>query len=289
MRELKITPSITDRETRSLENYFREMARTELIGPEEEVALALKVKQGDMAARERLILANIRFVVSVAKKYQFQGLSLSDLISEGNLGLIKAAERFDESRGFKFISFAVWWIRQTILSAIAEHTRMMRLPGNQLNLLSRINKVSAQLEGELERQPTDEEIAELLKLPEERLYAARYYTGRTVSYDKVAEHNEQFSLLEMIADQNDQVAELVEAEHRNKRLDMLLSQLLPRERRVLELSFGLKGGEWPMTNKEIGELLNMSAERVRQVRRDSLLKLQRTADDIGAVVWFDFK
>lgn len=206
MRNIQITASITNRESQATELYFNEIGKADLVNADEEFILARKIKQGDMAALDKLIQANLRFVISVAKKYQHQGLPLGDLISEGNIGLVKAAKRFDETRGFKFISFAVWWIRQSILSALAEHTRMMHLPRNHTNLLTKINNRSAELENQLERQPTDEELAELLEVTPEKIAYARYYSGRTASYDAPFKTGDDYLLIETLSS-NDQTIE----------------------------------------------------------------------------------
>jgi len=273
MRHIQITASITDRESHSIEAYFDEIGKMQLITAEEEVVLAQKIKQGDTAALDKLTGANLRFVVSVAKKYQHQGLPLGDLISEGNIGLVKAVKKFDETRGFKFISFAVWWIRQSILNAIAEQTRMVRLPRNQINLLTKMNHKSAELENQLERQPSDEELAELLGIVPANVSDARYYSGRTFSYDSPVTVGSDCLLIETLSNGEQTVEDVLLEESEKHRIEYLLDILTPRERQIIELSFGLTG-DLQRTPAEIAAFIHLSPERIRQIRNDALQKLQ---------------
>lgn len=279
MRNIQITASITNRESQATELYFNEIGKADLINADEEFILARKIKQGDMAALNKLIQANLRFVVSVAKKYQHQGLPLGDLISEGNIGLVKAAKRFDETRGFKFISFAVWWIRQSILSALAEHTRMMHLPRNHTNLLTKINNRSAELENQLERQPTDEELAELLEVTPEKIAYARYYSGRTASYDAPFKTGDDYLLIETLSSNDQTIEDILFEASKKQGLDSMLSTLTPRERRVIELSFGLTE-DLERSPAEIAPVIALSTERVRQIRNEALKKLRNTKLEI---------
>lgn len=276
MRELKITPSITNREVRSLEAYLQEVGKVNLISGEEEVLLAQKIRQGDKAALHRLVSANLRFVVSVAKKYQHLGLPLSDLINEGNLGLIKAAQRFDETRGFKFISFAVWWIRQSILSTLAEHRRMVRLPMNHINLLTRIGHHLCELENRLERQPTTGELAEFLEIEPQKVWDARYYSGHTISYDQPLTPQDDFALIELLESDSPPTDHLLVA---SGETEELLARLTPDEREVIEYKFGFRGGR-EMTNREIAGILGCYPERVRLIAKSALQKL-RQLDQTG--------
>ncbi|MGZ3812086.1 MAG: sigma-70 family RNA polymerase sigma factor [Mucilaginibacter sp.] len=274
MRELQINPSITNRETRAVERYFGDIAGSRLLNIEEEVELAQKIRQGDQAALERLALANLRFVVSVAKRYQHLGLPLSDLISEGNIGLIRAARRYDETRGFKFISFAVWWIRQSILSALSEHTRMIRLPMNQVNLLARINRLQGKLESGLERQPTGEELSELSETDVLRIREARLFLERSLSYDKPMGEEDNYTLLDMLSDPERRPDSWLDAEDDRHRAGALLALLPPRERQVLELCFGLNG-ENPLPPRDIAAVMGISGERVRQLKKAALDMLRQ--------------
>jgi len=275
MRELKITQSITNRETQSLEVYFREVGKVELLTIEEEIQLAQKTRQGDGAAMERLILANTRFVISVAKKYQHFGMTLADLISEGNLGLIRAAQRFDETRGFKFISFAVWWIRQSILLALSEQRRTIRLPMNHVNLLNKINDAADELESRLERQPTDLELAEALEMDISRIDETQYYAGRTASLDAAVGTEDEYCLLEKLPNGENSTDHALLAESDKYEMLSVLNVLTNRERRVIELSFGFEG-EWPMLANDIAPVLGMSSERVRQVKQQAMKKLKES-------------
>lgn len=277
MRELKITQSITNRETHSLEAYLREVGKVELLTIEEEITLARKAREGDAAALERLVKSNLRFVVSVAKKYQHYGMSLGDLISEGNLGLIKAAQRFDETRGFKFISFAVWWIRQSMLSALSEQRRMIRLPMNHLNLLNKVNDAAGELEGRLERLPTDLELAEALEMDISRVDDVRYYSGRTTSYDAPVGAEDEYCLLDMISNGEDKADQTLLAESERQQILSILDVLTERERRVIELSFGFEG-EWPLLPRDIAPVIGISSERVRQIKGQALAKLANQAE-----------
>src|SRR5216110_3300076 len=240
MRQLKITKSITNRESQSLEKYLQEIGKVDLITPEEEVKLARLIKQGDQKALDRLTKANLRFVVSVAKQYQNQGLSLPDLINEGNLGLIKAAQRFDETRGFKFISYAVWWIRQSILQALAEQSRIVRLPLNQVGSLNKINKAFSKLEQEFEREPSAEELSEILDLPIDKVADTMRVSGKHVSMDAPFVQGEDNSLLDVLENSDSPRADsLLMNESLQKEIDRSLSTLTEREREVIRLFFGI--------------------------------------------------
>src|SRR5215203_5649205 len=240
MRQLKITKSITNRESQSLEKYLQEIGKVELVSPEDEVKLARLIKQGDQKALDRLTKGNLRFVVSVAKQYQNQGLSLPDLINEGNLGLIKAAQRFDETRGFKFISYAVWWIRQSILQALAEQSRIVRLPLNQVGSLNKINKAYSKLEQEFEREPTADEIAELLDLPIDKVSDTMKVSGRHVSMDAPFANGEESSLLDVLVNHDSLKADTgLMNESLSREIDRALSTLTERERDVVKLFFGI--------------------------------------------------
>ncbi len=278
MRQLKITKSITNRESQSLEKYLQEIGKVDLLTPEEEVDLAKRIKQGDPVALERLTKANLRFVVSVAKQYQNQGLSLSDLINEGNLGLIKAAQRFDETRGFKFISYAVWWIRQSILQALAEQSRIVRLPLNKVGSLNKINKAFSELEQEFEREPSAEELAELLEIPTEEVETTLGVAARHVSMDAPFVEGEDNSLLDVLENSStpktDQ--ELEYRESLRREIERSLSTLTERQASVIKLYFGI-GYEHPMSLEDIGEEFGLTRERVRQIKDKAINKL-RTAN-----------
>lgn len=277
MRQLQISQSITNREKKSLEKYFSEIGRQELLTSQEEVLLAQKIRQGEKAALDRLVNANLRFVVSVAKKYQNQGLSLEDLINEGNLGLIKAAQRFDETRGFKFISFAVWWIRQSMLHALGEYKRMVRLPMNHINLLTKVSHHRAALENTLERQPTDEELADFLGVEQQKVWDAFYYSGHTVSYDKPLGSEDGISLIDILAGEFPATDHLVSRSGHGEEVEELLCRLSPDERTVIEYRFGLKGGR-RHTNPEIAGLLGCYPEMVRLHGKRALRKLKEVND-----------
>lgn len=278
MRQLKITKSITNRESQSLEKYLQEIGKVDLLTPEEEVDLAKRIKQGDQIALEKLTKANLRFVVSVAKQYQNQGLSLSDLINEGNLGLIKAAQRFDETRGFKFISYAVWWIRQSILQALAEQSRIVRLPLNKVGSLNKINKAFSELEQEFEREPSSDELAETLEIPTEEVETTLGVAARHVSMDAPFVEGEDNSLLDVLENgatpRTDQSLEYNESLSRE--IDRSLSTLTDRQRDVIKLYFGI-GVEHPMSLEDIGERFGLTRERVRQIKDKAINKLRNTS------------
>lgn len=277
MRQLKISKSITNRESESLEKYLQEIGRVELISSDEEVQLAKRIKQGDQKALDRLTKANLRFVVSVAKQYQNQGLSLSDLINEGNLGLIKAAHRFDETRGFKFISYAVWWIRQSILQSLAEQSRIVRLPLNKVGMSGRISKVYTQLEQEFEREPSPEEIAELLEVSTEEVAATMGVGGRHVSMDQPFGDGEDGSMIDVMENKNAEKvdAQLIEHDSLNTEIERTLNVLTSRQKEVLVYFFGL-GIDHPLSLEDIGERYNLTRERVRQIKDKALDRLRET-------------
>ena len=273
MRQLKITQSITNRESASLDKYLQEIGREELISVEEEVELAQRIRKGDRKALEKLTRANLRLVVSVAKQYQNHGLSLPDLINEGNLGLIKAAEKFDETRGFKFISYAVWWIRQSILQAIAEQSRIVRLPLNQVGSVNKIIKVQHQLEQANERRPSIDEIAALVDLPEDKIEDALKVNTHHVSVDAPFVDGEENSLLDILPNDDAPMAdgELVMESLRNE-INRALLTLSERERRIIEAFFGINQPE--MTLEEIGEKYGLTRERVRQIKEKAIRRLR---------------
>jgi len=277
MRQLKITKQVTNRETASLDKYLQEIGKVDLITADEEVALAQRIKQGDRAALEKLTKANLRFVVSVSKQYQNQGLSLPDLINEGNLGLIKAAQRFDETRGFKFISYAVWWIRQSILQALAEQSRIVRLPLNKIGAINKINKAYAKLEQVYEREPNAEEIAEMLEITESEVKDSMRNSGRHVSMDAPLVQDEDNNLYDVL--KSDEVTtpetELLYDSLR-KEIDRAISTLTGREADVIKLYFGLNGSH-PMTLEEIGEKFDLTRERVRQIKEKAIRRLKHTS------------
>ncbi|MEM6723224.1 MAG: sigma-70 family RNA polymerase sigma factor [Bacteroidota bacterium] len=278
MRQLKITKSITNRESQSLEKYLQEIGKVDLLTPEEEVDLAKRIKQGDQIALEKLTKANLRFVVSVAKQYQNQGLSLSDLINEGNLGLIKAAQRFDETRGFKFISYAVWWIRQSILQALAEQSRIVRLPLNKVGSLNKINKAFSQLEQEYEREPSSEELAETLEIATEEVETTLGVAARHVSMDAPFVEGEDNSLLDVLENSNtpDTDSSLEYRESLRREIERSLSTLTERQHDVIKLYFGI-GVEHPMSLEDIGEKFGLTRERVRQIKDKAINKLRSTS------------
>ncbi|MBE6336131.1 MAG: sigma-70 family RNA polymerase sigma factor [Lentimicrobiaceae bacterium] len=277
MRQLKITKQVTNRETASLDKYLQEIGKVELITADEEVELAQRIRQGDKIALEKLTKANLRFVVSVSKQYQNQGLSLPDLINEGNLGLIKAAQRFDETRGFKFISYAVWWIRQSILQALAEQSRIVRLPLNKIGSINKINKTYAKLEQEFEREPNAEEIAEALDITEAEVKESMKNAGRHVSMDAPLIQDEDNNMYDVL--KSDEVitpeTELL-YESLRKEIDRAISTLTPREADVVRLYFGLNGSH-PMTLEEIGEKFDLTRERVRQIKEKAIRRLKHTS------------
>ncbi|CDA58334.1 RNA polymerase sigma factor RpoD/SigA [Segatella hominis] len=273
MRQLKISNSFTNRESASLDKYLQEIGHEELLSVDEEVELAQKIKKGDRQALERLTRANLRFVVSVAKQYQNQGLSLPDLINEGNVGLIKAAEKFDETRGFKFISYAVWWIRQSILQAIAEQSRIVRLPLNQVGSVNKINRELNKFEQEHERRPSVNEIADRIDLPEEKVEEAMKANNRHVSMDAPFVDGEDNSLLDVLADNNMPMADkaLVQ-ESLRKEIDRAIDLLNDREQKVVRAFFGIGSPE--MTLEEIGDKYNLTRERVRQIKEKAIRRLR---------------
>lgn len=273
MRQLKISKSFTNRESASLDKYLQEIGHEELLSVEEEVELAQKIKKGDRRALEGLTRANLRFVVSVAKQYQNQGLSLPDLINEGNVGLIKAAEKFDETRGFKFISYAVWWIRQSILQAIAEQSRIVRLPLNQVGSVNKINRELNKFEQEHERRPSVDEIADRIDLPEDKIEEAMKANNRHVSMDAPFVDGEDNSLLDVLADNNMPMADkaLVQ-ESLRKEIDRAIELLNDREQKVVRAFFGIGSPE--MTLEEIGDKYNLTRERVRQIKEKAIRRLR---------------
>jgi RNA polymerase primary sigma factor len=275
MRQLKITQTITNRESQSVDVYLNEIGKVDLISAEEEVILAQKIREGDQAALERLTQTNLRFVVSVAKKYLHQGLPLSDLISEGNLGLIKAAQRFDETKGFKFISYAVWWIRQSIMLAINEHSRMIRLPMNQVGTIVKMNKALSILEQQAERAPTVEELALWLDTSEEKVSDALTFSPKMLSYDSPIRVGEEYSLLDILPNGEKPTDGFLMEESTLQQVDALLASLTEREQEVIKWSFGLHG-VMELSPLDIGKKINLSKERVRQIRNTALEKMQQT-------------
>jgi RNA polymerase primary sigma factor len=275
MRQLKITKSITNRESQSLEKYLQEIGKVDLLTPEEEVDLAKRIKEGDQEALEKLTKANLRFVVSVAKQYQNQGLSLSDLINEGNLGLIKAAQRFDETRGFKFISYAVWWIRQSILQALAEQSRIVRLPLNKVGSLNKINRAFSELEQEFEREPSPEELADLLDIPTEEVETTLGVAARHVSMDAPFVEGEDNSLLDVLENSSTPGTDsaINYRESLRKEIERSLNTLTERQCDVIKLYFGI-GVEHPMSLEDIGEKFGLTRERVRQIKDKAINKLR---------------
>ncbi|MCW5908031.1 MAG: RNA polymerase sigma factor RpoD/SigA [Chitinophagales bacterium] len=275
MRQLKISKSITNRESQSIEKYLQEIGKEDLLTPEEEVELARRIRQGDQTALEKLTRANLRFVVSVAKQYQNNSLSLNDLINEGNLGLVKAAQKFDETRGFKFISYAVWWIRQSIIQALAEHSRMVRLPLNKVGSLTKINKIFSELEQKYQREPTPEEVAMVMGITLEEVEATLGISARHVSMDAPFTDGESNALIDVLQNAN--------AEETDKHLDYkdslrieterTLASLTDREKEVIKLFFGI-GVEHPMTLEDIGDQLGITRERIRQIKDKAITKLR---------------
>ena len=277
MRQLKITKQVTNRETASLDKYLQEIGKVDLITADEEVELAQKIKAGDKRALEKLVQANLRFVVSVAKQYQNQGLTLPDLINEGNLGLIKAAKRFDETRGFKFISYAVWWIRQSILQALAEQSRIVRLPLNKIGSINKINKMYAKLEQENERPPSPEELAEALDMSINDVKISLKNAGRHISMDAPLVEGEESNLYDVLrsgespSPDKDLMLESLRTE-----IERALNTLTPREADVIKLYFGLNGNHM-MTLEEIGETFDLTRERVRQIKEKAIRRLKHTS------------
>ncbi|MFL5753608.1 MAG: RNA polymerase sigma factor RpoD/SigA [Bacteroidia bacterium] len=277
MRQLKITKSITNRESASLDKYLQEIGREELITADEEVQLAKRIRDGDQRALEKLTRSNLRFVVSVAKQYQNQGLSLPDLINEGNLGLIKAAKRFDETRGFKFISYAVWWIRQSILQALAEQSRIVRLPLNQVGSLNKINKAYSKLEQEFEREPSADELAAILDLPHDKIADTMKVSGRHVSMDAPFANGEESTLMDVLVNHDSPRADAsLMNESLSREIDRALSTLTERERDVVKLFFGI-GINHGLTLEEIGAKFDLTRERVRQIKEKAVRRLRHSS------------
>ncbi|CAN5871407.1 RNA polymerase sigma factor RpoD/SigA [soil metagenome] len=277
MRQLKISKQITNRESQSLDKYLQEIGKVDLLTPDEEVTLAQRIREGDQFALEKLTKANLRFVVSVAKQYQNQGLSLGDLINEGNLGLIKAAKRFDETRGFKFISYAVWWIRQSILQALAEQSRIVRLPLNRVGSLNKITKSFSELEQKFEREPSPEEIAEVLELTTSEVVDTLKISGRHVSVDAPFVQGEENRLLDVLENEDEESPDTgLMNDSLRKEVQRALSTLTKREADVITLYFGLNG-EHSLTLEEIGEKFNLTRERVRQIKEKAIRRLRHTS------------
>jgi RNA polymerase primary sigma factor len=276
MRQLKITKSITNRESASLDKYLQEIAKYDLITIEEEVELAQRIRQGDKIAEEKLIRANLRFVVSVAKQYQNQGLTLPDLINEGNLGLIKAAKKFDETRGFKFISYAVWWIRQSIMQAVNEQSRIVRLPLNQVSTLSKYKKAISEFEQKNERIPTPEELSEILDLPVEKVLETMKVSSKNISVDAPFQEGEDGSLLDVLENiDSPKVDKSLISESLSTEINRAFATLSEREREILRFSFGIGTGE--LTLEEIGNKFGLTRERVRQIKEKAIRKLRHTS------------
>lgn len=277
MRQLKISKQITNRESQSLDKYLQEIGKVDLLTPDEEVTLAKRIRDGDQLALEKLTKANLRFVVSVAKQYQNQGLSLGDLINEGNLGLIKAAQRFDETRGFKFISYAVWWIRQSILQALAEQSRIVRLPLNRVGSLNKISKTFSELEQKFEREPSPDELAEVLEVSTSEIVDTLKISGRHVSMDAPFVQGEENSLLDVLENDGEDTPDSnLMNDSLRKEVQRALSTLTQREADVITLYFGLNG-EHSMTLEEIGEKFNLTRERVRQIKEKAIRRLRHTS------------
>lgn len=276
MRQLKITKQVTNRETASLDKYLQEIGKVELITAEEEVELAQRIKAGDQVALEKLTKANLRFVVSVAKQYQNQGLTLPDLINEGNLGLIKAAQRFDETRGFKFISYAVWWIRQCILQALAEQSRIVRLPLNKIGALNKIHKTFVELEQEHEREPTSEEVAEALDLDNEKVSSTIKLSGRHLSVDAPFQDGEDNSLLDVLENNESPRADrTLIGESLSREIDRTLNTLSEKERQVIRAFYGI--GIKQKSLEEIGKDIGISRERTRQIKEKAIKRLRHSS------------
>lgn len=277
MRQLKISKQITNRESQSLDKYLQEIGRVDLITSDEEVVLAQRIREGDRIALEKLTKANLRFVVSVAKQYQNNGLTLGDLINEGNLGLIKAAKRFDETRGFKFISYAVWWIRQSIMQALAEQSRIVRLPLNRVGSLNKISKTFSDLEQKFQREPSPEELAEVLEITTKEVTDNMKIAGRHVSMDAPFVNGEENGLLDVLTNEDDETPDsglLIDS--LRKEVQRALSTLTPREADVIAFYFGLNGGH-AMTLEEIGEKFNLTRERVRQIKEKATRRLRHSS------------
>ncbi len=278
MRQLKITQNITNRENQSLEKYFQEVNKVDLLTIEEEVELAKRIKEGDEVALEKLVKANLRFVVSVAKQYQNRSLTLNDLINEGNLGLIKAARKFDHTRGFKFISYAVWWIRQSIMQALAEQSRLVRLPLNKVGTISKISQASSALEQRLERMPTEEELANILEMDEEDIKNTMRITTKQLSVDTPFEEGESSSLLDVLADDSVESTDeqIAYRDSLSIETERALSTLSEREKQIIKMFFGI-GEENPMSLEQISEVLELTRERVRQIKEKALRRLRHSA------------
>jgi RNA polymerase primary sigma factor len=278
MRQLKITKQLTNRDSKSIDKYLSDVSKEEMVTPEEEVALAVRIKQGDEAALNRLVNANLRFVISVAKQYQGHGLTLEDLIAEGNIGLITAAKRFDETKGFKFISYAVWWIRQSIMQAIAENSRVVRLPLNKVSAIQKIANAYSKLEQEHERAPSNEEIAELLESSSDNVADLFTYSQKQVSVDAPLIEGEENSLLNVLSNENStSPVDSLMRESLCRDIERVLVSLKQREADVVRLSFGLNG-ETPMTLEEIANSLGLTRERIRQIREKALRSLRKKAN-----------
>ena len=277
MRQLKITKQVTNRETASLDKYLQEIGKVELLTPDQEVDLARRIKEGDRIALEKLTKGNLRFVVSVAKQYQNQGLTLGDLINEGNLGLIKAAQRFDETRGFKFISYAVWWIRQSILQALAEQSRIVRLPLNKIGFINKINKAFAQLEQEFEREPTNEELSTILNISVDDVLDTMRSSGRHISMDAPLTIGEDATLMDLMPGEDSAPSPETNliTESLRREIERALFTLTPKEAVVIRLYFGLNDS--PMTLEEIGERFELTRERVRQIKEKAIRRLKHTS------------
>jgi RNA polymerase primary sigma factor len=274
---LKIVKQFTNRESQSLDKYLQEIGKVDLLSPEDEIQLAIKIRKGDRSAFEQLTKANLRFVVSVAKQYQNQGLSLGDLINEGNLGLIKAATRFDETRGFKFISYAVWWIRQSILQALAEQSRIVRLPLNRVGTLNKIGKAYSSLEQEYEREPNSSELAEELKMDADEVADALKISGRHISMDAPLTQSDENRLLDVIENEEHPAPDhLLMSESLKTEIDRILSTLSDREAEVIKFYFGLNK-EHSLTLEEIGERFNLTRERVRQIKEKAIRRLRHAS------------
>jgi RNA polymerase primary sigma factor len=275
LRQLKITKSITNRESESLEKYLQEIARVDMIGPEEEVRLAKLIREGDQKALDKLTKANLRFVVSVAKQYQNQGLTLADLINEGNLGLIKAAKKFDETRGFKFISYGVWWIRQSIMQALAEQSRIVRLPLNKVGLTKRISHAYSHLEQEFERPPSVEELSTYLKIDMEEIAATMNVAARHISMDSPLSEGEEGTLIDVLENSNADSADkkIMFKESLRKEIERSLSSLTPRQKEVICYYYGI-GVDEPVSLEDLGERFNLTRERVRQIKDKALKQLK---------------
>lgn len=278
MRQLKITQNITNRENQSLEKYFQEVNKVDLLTIEEEVTLAKRIQEGDEAALEKLVKANLRFVVSVAKQYQNRNLTLNDLINEGNLGLIKAAQKFDHTRGFKFISYAVWWIRQSIMQALAEQSRLVRLPLNKVGTISKISQAASVLEQKLERMPTEEELAKLLDMAEEDIKNTMRITTRQLSVDTPFEEGEDSSLLDVLVDDSMERTDekITYKDSLSIETERALSTLTERESQIIKMFFGI-GEENPMSLEQISEILGLTRERVRQIKEKALRRLRHSS------------